>query len=420
MQRSEKPGASPLLGQTTIVSESTIGSQSGGNNLSSSSAVPLNTARRFAHIDAMRAVAVMIVVLAHAGLGFVVPGGSGVTIFFSISGFIITYLLLRERDRTGGFSIAGFYTRRLLKIGPPLVVAVIIPTLIVSIFTPIDWRGFLGQIFFYFNWFKAHHASDVLNGTGVVWSLSIEEQFYIAFALFWLAAVRYHHWRLVTAAVAAAGVLWSTIARLILAADPDNTARIYYGSETRLDGIALGVLVALAYHLWQERGSRQSRIVSALGTDWALIAAIFVYAAGVLIRDDWFRDTFRYTFQSIAACAVIVYGLMPGGGPLRRPFIAISQWRPVELIGLASYSIYLAHLSIIIVIRPLMTLPLVAEVSIAGTIGTLVGIALYKFVEVPLHAANKRSTERAAEKSPAPSSTVQASRTRTKKPTQIG
>jgi hypothetical protein len=56
---------------------------------------------RYAHLDAMRAFAVMVVVLAHAGLQHVVPGGSGVTIFFSISGFIITFLLLRERDRTG-------------------------------------------------------------------------------------------------------------------------------------------------------------------------------------------------------------------------------------------------------------------------------------------------------------------------------
>src|SRR3954469_19419128 len=89
---------------------------------------PLNSANRFAHIDAMRAVAVGLVVVAHAGLDRVVPGGSGVTIFFSISGFIITYLVLRERDSAGGFAVGHFYLRRALKLGPPLVVIVFIPT----------------------------------------------------------------------------------------------------------------------------------------------------------------------------------------------------------------------------------------------------------------------------------------------------
>ncbi|MGW9345945.1 acyltransferase family protein, partial [Streptomyces albidoflavus] len=109
-------------------------------------ATPLNSANRFAHIDAMRAFAVMVVVIAHAGLGHIVPGGSGVTIFFSISGFIITYLLLRERQKTDGFSVSSFYRRRFFKIFPPFAVAVIVPSLIWSIQHPIDWTAFLAQI----------------------------------------------------------------------------------------------------------------------------------------------------------------------------------------------------------------------------------------------------------------------------------
>ncbi|WP_181365120.1 acyltransferase family protein [Arthrobacter sp. HMWF013] len=89
----------------------------------------------------MRAFAVMLVVVAHAGLGLIIPGGSGVTIFFTISGFIITYLMLRERDKTGGFSLGGFYFRRAVKIAPPLILAVVIPTLIYAIFEDINWGG---------------------------------------------------------------------------------------------------------------------------------------------------------------------------------------------------------------------------------------------------------------------------------------
>ena len=148
-----------------------------------------NSDNRYAHIDAMRALAVMIVVVAHAGLGRTVPGGSGVTIFFTISGFIISYLLLRENDATGGFGIRAFYVRRLLKIGPPLLIAVLIPTLILALFKTINWSPFVGIVFFYFNWFKVAGGDAPLPGSGVVWSLSIEEQFYLGFALIWLLIV---------------------------------------------------------------------------------------------------------------------------------------------------------------------------------------------------------------------------------------
>src|SRR4051812_6762421 len=149
-----------------------------------------HTENRYAHIDAMRALAVMLVVVAHAGLGAMVPGGSGVTIFFSISGFIITYLLLRENDATGSFGIRAFYVRRLLKIGPPLLVCILIPTIILAFFKAINWAPFAGIVFFYFNWFKATGVDAPLPGSGVVWSLSIEEQFYLGFALLWLIVVR--------------------------------------------------------------------------------------------------------------------------------------------------------------------------------------------------------------------------------------
>ena len=145
--------------------------------------------RQFAHLDAMRAAAVMLVVLAHAGLE-VVPGGSGVTIFFVISGFIITHLVLKEHRRTGGFDIAGFYRRRALKLAPPLLVALVLPTALYAwLVRPVSLGDFLGQVFFFFNWRYTDSQVDVLPGSIVVWSLSIEEQFYVAFALIWLLLV---------------------------------------------------------------------------------------------------------------------------------------------------------------------------------------------------------------------------------------
>lgn len=333
----------------------------------------------------MRAFAVLVVVLAHAGLGHVVPGGSGVTIFFSISGFIITFLLLRERDKTGGFSAGGFYLRRAIKIAPPLVLIVVAPTLVYSIWHSIDWGSFLAQVFFLYNWVSLGGETGVLPGTGVVWSLSIEEQFYIAFALIWLLAVKSQHWKLIVVAAAVIGVACSTGIRLVMALDTSMADRIYYGTDTRVDGIAWGVLAAMAFHRWQAQGMQRILAVRVLSSDWVLVGAFAGYLLSLVIRDDMFRDTFRYTLQSLATCAVVLYGLIPGDGPARRFFYAISQHRLVALVGLSSYSIYLVHLVIIRMLRDELAIPQAAEVALFAVAGVGAGIAIYKLIEIPAH-----------------------------------
>lgn len=346
---------------------------------------PLNGANRFAHIDAMRAFAVILVVIAHAGLGGIVPGGSGVTIFFSISGFIITYLLLRERDRTGGFSASKFYFRRVIKIGPPFILIIVIPSVIMSFSKNIDWGAFLGQVLFVFNWIYIDGHPAVLDGSDVVWSLAIEEQFYIVFAIFWLLAVRFRYWRFAITTIAAAGVAYSTLSRIIMAPDQTLGDRIYYGSDTRLDGIAWGVLAAVAFHWLQNRELTGIRVARLLANDWAFVGAVCIYLLSLIYRDEWFRDTFRYSIQSLAACCVILYGLLPGQGPFRRVFYSVSQWRLVSLIGLASYSIYLIHLVLMNSVRDILGFPMPVNVVILSVIGVAAGILVYRFVEIPVH-----------------------------------
>jgi peptidoglycan/LPS O-acetylase OafA/YrhL len=353
--------------------------------LSSQESPPLNGANRYAHIDAMRAFAVLLVVVAHAGLGGVVPGGSGVTIFFSISGFIITYLLLRERDKTNAFSASGFYFRRFIKIAPPFILLVILPTLISSIWTKVDWTAFFAQLLFVFNWFYMGGEVRGFDGTDVVWSLSIEEQFYIAFAVIWLVAVKSNSWRPIVAGVAALAVTYSTIARVIMAAEPGIADRIYYGSDTRLDGIAWGVLAAVTFHYLQERRLLTSAFSRALASDWTFISSVALYLISLIVRDEWFRETFRYTLQSIAASCIIVYGLLPGDGRVRRAFYSVAQWRIVSLIGLASYSIYLAHLVLMNSIRDALDVPAPVKLLILCTLGVTAGVAVYKYVELPTH-----------------------------------
>ncbi|MGX5772894.1 acyltransferase family protein [Microbacterium trichothecenolyticum] len=354
----------------------------------------LNVASRFAHIDGLRAFAVLLVVVAHAGAGSVVPGGSGVTIFFTISGFIITHLLLKERDRAEGFNVRGFYWRRIVKIFPPFALIVIIPTLIWSIWFPIAWNKFLAQIFFVFNWVKINSDTGVFPGSAVVWSLSIEEQFYIVFALVWLLLARQTWWRAGTIAIATGLVVWSMTARFWFATIPGSEERIYYGTDTRMDGLAVGILAAVFLQAWSQR-ERPTRATRALGSDWAIVGAILLYLASLVIRDEWFRETLRYSFQSIAAAVLLLAPFMPGNGPIRRMIVRLSMWRPVELIGLASYSIYLVHLSVTVFLaRVLPPLPLPIELVVFSAAGVGLGIAVYLWVEVPILAWRKRRDRR--------------------------
>ncbi|WP_129975852.1 acyltransferase [Rhodococcus sp. Q1] len=356
-----------------------------------------SSAIRYAHIDAMRAVAVMLVVVGHAGIGHIVPGGAGVTIFFAISGFIITTLLLKEWDRTGGFDVGGFYTRRLVKLAPPLVVVLVIPTVVyAAVGGLINWSAFAGQVLFYFNWIKLDHP-DVLPGSAVVWSLSIEEQFYIVFALLWLWLVKSPHairWLGLASIFAIAA---STVLRVLLAT-PGNehiADRIYYGSDTRADSLAWGILAALLLRRWQKPKPTRGLIERWSGSGWVLVAAVAVFLISLLIRDDWFRQTIRYTLQSITTCTVIIYGFNANVGFVSAIFTRLSRIKSVQLIGLSSYSIYLVHLSLIMVFKDYLDAwPLAARVVALTVLSTVVGILIYKLVEVPARKMYDESRER--------------------------
>ena len=214
------------------------------SSASARAAAPVNRANRLAHIDALRAGSVMLVVAMHAGLTFL-PGDGGVTAFFAISGFVITHILLREREATGHFSVGRFYWRRAWKIAPPFLVIILLPTLLYATSHDISWAGVLAQIFFVYNWqliVDPSAAAAVLPGTDVLWSLSVEEQFYIVFAVIWLFAVRARHWRRIVTVLAAATIAGSIAVRWVLAVDSANDVHLLKGTDARMEAIAWGSL----------------------------------------------------------------------------------------------------------------------------------------------------------------------------------
>lgn len=360
-----------------------------------SNELQLTSGGRYGHIDAMRALAVLLVVVAHAGLGHIVPGGSGVTIFFAISGFIITHLVLKEHARTGGFNVGRFYLRRLLKLAPPFVVIIAVPTAIYSIWHPVVLTDFLAQVFFVFNWIYMAGDQQVLPGSAVVWSLAVEEQFYIGFALLWLwlvkspSRVQWLAWLAIVVAVASLGV------RIYIAETAFSHNRIYYGTDTRIDGIAIGVLFAVIF-FWMERTSRHSaRVRKLLGSDWLVPLALGGYLFSLLYRDEYFRETYRYSMQAISAGLMVLYGLIQRDSRLRKVMQRAMNISVVQAIGLASYSIYLVHLSWNSLVRGLVSdWPEPLAITFVAVTGVAVGILLWRFVEVPVERYKKRLESR--------------------------
>lgn len=360
---------------------------SGGGGALLSGMIPV-TRGRFDHVDAMRAASVMLVVLSHAGLDWV-PGDSGVTIFFVISGFVITRLLLREREREGRFDLRGFYWRRFLKLAPPFVALVILPTAVYGIFRFVDWAQVAGQTFFVFNWVRLAVPDSelhVLPGSGVVWSLAIEEQFYIVFALVWVFLSRARNYEFLLAAVALGAIVTATATRIALSLSGAGAERIAFGTDARMDSIAIGVLIAILVARIGKSSDKWSRVVRQVAGKWyILVLCLALYIASLVIRDSEFRETLRYSFQSIAAAGIILYGMVPGGGHLRRAFNSLVSSRLARTIGLASYSIYLAHYPVIYLLEPsLRDLPLVIQVALLATAGCCVGILSWYVIERPV------------------------------------
>jgi peptidoglycan/LPS O-acetylase OafA/YrhL len=352
---------------------------------------------RFAHVDAMRALAVVLVVLGHAGLGDIIPGGSGVTIFFAISGFIITTLLLKEKVNSGGFDLRAFYGRRILKIFPPFLIVIAIPTIIIASFEEIRWDLFASQVLFYFNWiYMTNGDAGLLPGSGVVWSLSIEEQFYIGFALIWIGTVHSKHYVKILMAIAAIGATAPLVIRTSIAITDFSHARVYYGTDTRLDAIAIGILAAIAYFKSKDLSgtfSRWAKLQRFLERDLTLLMASLLYFGSLVIRDEVFRETLRYSVQSLAAALVILYGLQTPGSPtmLRKTFNKLASLRLVQIIGLASYSIYLVHLQLTTLTEtmlPSYTGPVL--VAFNSALGILAGCLIWWIVEKPAERLKRR------------------------------
>lgn len=280
--------------------------------------------------DGLRAISVLIVLLSHLKRNFIIPGGFGVTIFFFISGFLITRLLIAEYERNDKLDLKGFYVRRLLRLYPPLLLMIVIYTIIIKLFNSQVGAWDISAALFYFeNYFYVHFKGLQKADFSILWSLAIEEHFYFFFPLLFIFV--YKRKIIINAIIGL--IIMAFITRLFysLTLSPKTAEEYtYYLTECRYDSILFGCLSAL---LLSKSKEVYVRIIE---KPIALYAALFILLFTFLIRNDLFRSALRYSVQGVCLMFIIpAVVLIPSGinKTLSAPYLIH--------VGKISYSVYM-------------------------------------------------------------------------------
>ena len=348
-------------------------------------------------IDAMRALAVLAVFGYHAGLGWLPGGFLGVDVFFVISGYLITSLLLREFRGTGHLEIGRFWLRRARRLLPAVGVLIAVAMVVSAVAEP----GKIGQIrgdalaslLYFANWHFIFEHTSYFEQFGRpslfthLWSLSVEEQFYLFWPLIFAAGMKVlGRGRLLLGVLA--GAAGSVVLAWILFDPGHDASRIYYGTDTHAVGLLAGVALAL---VWSPTELRLPTDVGALVGP--ILDAVGVIALGYLILSfvhvhDYDLALWHGGYAWIAVAAALLLAAL--AHPAARLGGIIGR-APLLWLGLRSYSFYLWHWPVLVMTRPGVDIDLPRGILIPlQLIACLVLADLsYRFIELPFNGKAK-------------------------------
>ena len=365
--------------------------------------------RQVKGLDGLRGLAVIAVVLYHFFPSLLPGGYLGVDLFFVLSGFLITSLLVREFRTSGTISLKDFWVRRFRRILPAAVSVLVMCTALVA------WIGgdlavglrqqFLGTLFFVNNWTQiatsqSYFADNEIQVFAHYWSLAVEEQFYVIWPLlitgvFLISRRKPRRLPILVAAVLAIG---SAVAMALLYVPGEDPTRVYYGTDTHAFGLLTGAVLSLLMtstksdpqaDSWAATGKAESRIAGIIGT-----VALIGYGAQLFLMPDDAEITYRGgLFLTSVLGVLMVWGVVREYGPMTPLFrTKVMRW-----FGQRSFSLYLWHWPVIMMLKALFEGNQNSDKSwILGLVAVPISLLLseisYQFIENPFRRGGYKKT----------------------------
>ena len=314
-------------------------------------------------LDGLRGIAVLSVMAAHYGVPWAQNGWLGVDLFFVLSGFLITSILATEWQRFGAIDFRAFYMRRALRLFPALWLMLGV----VGLFVPFEYIA--STLLYVNNWAIGLEVLPLTPWLGHVWSLAIEEQFYLIWPLVLVLLLRRFSPRKVALATLVLGIACAGW-RVVLIAGGVSSGRVYYGTDSHADGILLGSAlgIALVFDLLPQ--IPRLNIVSV-----AAVAALLVI--GLLpVMPYAMYAWYAQPVANVAGLGVIL-AVIRGSGLLPR----LLRLRPLVFVGTISYGLYLWNV-------PILMLPsnssIISSAEVKLVLTVVVVLLSYRYVERPL------------------------------------
>ncbi|MFT4153212.1 acyltransferase family protein [Parafilimonas sp.] len=338
-------------------------------------------------LDGIRGLAILMVLLGHYGVKITFGGRFGVTLFFFISGLLICRLLIVEFNKTRTVNLKKFYIRRILRLYPALITMICLSLLTmyligcrINLIDPLS-------VLLYFRNYYAVFFGPPSDGSAcskffdIVWSLAVEEHFYIFFPVLFLALYnRRKNLLIVMLVIILLSLLWRIYLALNYAGNIDFLDhRIYSLSDTRLDAIMFGCLASLCLDM-----DKSGSFLRFVGMPVVFIAACIILICSLRFQNEFFSLTFIYSLQGIALFITIPAVLYHSRYALLMK--ALSN-KILVYIGKLSYSVYLFHwLGVCIALHFISQDRFRLDwLSVAIPIGIILSLISYNFIELPIN-----------------------------------